>query len=270
MASKIAFDPANPDIEAVREIVFTRLRNDPEWQQLDQTGQGFDRYIEYVGVPHAGVLAFQAQEVFWQFVIEGILAPGINSSNMNLPWFHRTKYGEKIIEEQAPTPHDPTGYLARISENLGNPDKTVIAYLSESLFSFRRGNLVASTVMLGIAAERVFLLVCQSMLDALESDTDRRKLEAVLNRFSMKPKLDWIHKKVQNLQENRVSGFPENGTLMLTTIYDLIRNQRNELGHPRETPPTMKREDAYVNLQIFPRYYETAEEIRVFLSSNRV
>jgi hypothetical protein len=78
------------------------------------------------------------------------------------------------------------------------------------------------------------------------------------------------HKKVQSIQENRIAGFPENGTLMLTTIYDLIRNQHNELGHPRENPPNIKREDAYVNLQVFPRYYETAEEIRTFPANNNV
>lgn len=270
MTSKIPINPAEPDIEAVREIVFARLKHQPDWKQLDQSGQGFENYVEYIGVPNAGVLAFQAQEVFWQLVIEGILAPGMNSSNMNLPWFHRTKYGEKIISEQPSTPHDPTGYLKRIIDNLSNPDDTVIAYLSESLFSFRRGNLVASTVMLGIAAERVFLLVCQSMLNALKSDTEKRKLENILKRFQMKPKLDWVHSKIQNLQDNRVPGLPENSTLMLTTIYDLIRNQRNELGHPREIPPKIEREDAYVNLQVFPRYYETAEEVRIFLSSNKV
>jgi hypothetical protein len=32
----------------------------------------------------------------------------------------------------------------------------------------------------------------------------------------------------------------------------------------------VKREDAFVNLQIFPRYYEIAEETRQFLASNPV
>lgn len=270
MLSKIAFDSANPDIEAVREVVFARLKHQPDWQQLDQSGEGFAPYVEYIGAPHPGYFAFQAQEVFWQLVVEGILAPGMNSSNMNLPWFHRTQYGKKVISQQAPTPHDVDGYLKRINENIAAPDHTVLAYLSESLFSFRRGNLVASTVMLGIAAERVFLLVCDSMLEAIENETERKKLEAILIRFPMKPKLDWIHKKIQHLQESKLAGLPENGTLMVTTIYDLIRNQRNELGHPRESPPAMKREDAYVNLQVFPRYYETAEDIRRFLSTRKV
>lgn len=268
--NKIPFDPTNPDIEVVREIVFARLKQEADWQQLDQMGRDFEPYVEYVGRSDPGLLAFLSQEVFWQLVIEGILSPGMNSSNMNLPWFHRTKYGKQVIEKEVPTPHDPTGYLTRISQNVRKPDQTVLFYLSESLFSFRRGNLVASTVMLGIAAERVFLLVCESMLNALQNAAEKQKLERILMRFPMKPKLDWIHNKVQYLQECRLPGFPENGTLMLTTIYDLIRNQRNELGHPREIPPTMRREDAYVNLQVFSSYYVTAEEIRDFLSSNKV
>jgi hypothetical protein len=65
-------------------------------------------------------------------------------------------------------------------------------------------------------------------------------------------------------------GFPDNATIMLVAIFDLMRCQRNELGHPRETPPNIHRQDAFVNLQIFPRYYEIAEEVRRFLASNQV
>lgn len=57
---------------------------------------------------------------------------------------------------------------------------------------------------------------------------------------------------------------------MVITIYDLMRCQRNEVGHPRATPPAISREDAFVNLQVFPRYYQTAEEVRAFLSVHRV
>jgi hypothetical protein len=57
---------------------------------------------------------------------------------------------------------------------------------------------------------------------------------------------------------------------MTIAIYDLLRCQRNELGHPREAPPNVKRADAFVNLQIFPRYFELAEEVRIFLASNRI
>jgi hypothetical protein len=44
----------------------------------------------------------------------------------------------------------------------------------------------------------------------------------------------------------------------------------NDLGHPREVPPAVTQEDAFVNLQVFPRYYQTAEEVRAFFATNKV
>jgi hypothetical protein len=163
---KIPFDPKSPDLEAVRQIVLERLRRDTAWQQLDNSGDGFAPFVEYVAPAEfeqrngRHVLLFMAQEVFWQFVVEGILAPGMDSSNLQLPWFHITKYGRDVLASSEPPPYDPTGYLARVRERTASPDPTVMAYLAESLETFRKGNRVASTVLLGIAAERVFLLLC--------------------------------------------------------------------------------------------------------------
>jgi hypothetical protein len=268
--SKIPFDPAQPDIEKVRQIVMERLRHEPHWQQLDNSGAGFDPYVKYTGQPHPAVLAFRAQEVFWQLVIELILAPGMNPSNMSLPWFHRTAYGIQVIEEQAANPYDQTDYLQRLTANIHDVDATVITYLQESLATFRHGNLVASTVMLGIAAERVFLLLCDSMAQALANTTERQRFERLLKKFPMKPKLDWVHQKVQNIQLSQPQGLPENAPIMITAIYELMRGQRNELGHPREQPPNLSQPDVYTNLQIFPRYYETAEAFRDFLAVNTI
>jgi hypothetical protein len=124
--------------------------------------------------------------------------------------------------------------------------------------------------MLGIAAERVFLLLCELLEQALTSPQESKNFADVLKRFAMKPKLDWIHLKIQSLQNAHIKGFPENATIMVTTMYDLLRTQRNELGHPQPTPPKLSREDVFANLQIFPRYYEVAEKVRQFLKQNKV
>ncbi len=267
---KTPFNSADPDPEAARQIVLDRLRSSKDWTQLETNGSNFDNFVEYQGSANHDVLAFQIQEVFWQFVVEGILAPGLNPSNPNLPWFHVTKYGKKVIEEGEANPHDPTGYLSRLQSRVVSPDATVLTYLKESLFSLRRGNLIASTVMLGIAAERVFLLLCDSMQLALANPNESKALSAKLKRFPMKPKLDWIHTKLQSLQTSNLPGFPDNAIIMVTTMYDLLRTQRNELGHPQPTPPNLSREDVFANLQIFPQYYNVAEKLREFLGQNQV
>jgi hypothetical protein len=266
---KTLFNSLDPDPEAARQVIFDRLRAHKDWAQLEPDGQYYSNFVEYQGPPDPELFAFFVQEVFWQLVVEGILAPGVDRFNPNLPWFHVTKYGKQVVEERAANPHDPTDYLVRVQQRVVNPDATVLAYLSESLFSLRRGNLIASTVMLGIAAERVFLLLCESLAQALASPKEIKSFADVLKRFAMKPKLDYVHLKIQSLQ-NTNRNFPENATIMVTAMYDLLRTQRNELGHPQPTPPKLSGEDVFANLQIFPRYYEVAEKVRQFLKQNKV
>ncbi|MGH8590404.1 MAG: hypothetical protein ACREXX_14060 [Gammaproteobacteria bacterium] len=210
------------------------------------------------------ILSFYADEILWQLVVEGIISPGLNSSNASLPWFHITSYGTKVLSSPEPEPRDPDSYLMHVRARLENADPTVMAYLSESLSAFRRGLPVSAMVMLGIAAERVFLILANSIHDALSDAKEKVVLRRLLDRFPMKPKLDWIHRKLQEVQQQGRAGFPDNAVIAVTPIYDLLRVQRNELGHPRQIPPTVSREDAFVNLQIFPRYFETMEKIRTF------
>lgn len=270
---KIPFNPNTANLETARQIVFARLRADSEWHQLGNVYE-FDPFIEYItspgwvdGRPRFAVLF---QEMFWQLVCEGILSPGYNASNEKLPFFHITDYGRQVLASTSPLPYDPAGYLTHLQQKVTAPDPTVMAYLAESLETFRKGNLVASTVMLGIAAERVFLLLCETIEPALADPREKTEFGKRLKAFAMKPKLDWVHEKIQQIQKQRPAGFPENATIMTVAIYDLLRCQRNELGHPREVPPNVTREDAFVNLQIFPRYFGLAEEVRAFLKSHTV
>ena len=86
----------------------------------------------------------------------------------------------------------------------------------------------------------------------------------------MKPKLDWVHSKLLIVQTRRPAGFPESAVLMVTAIYDLLRAQRNDLGHPREVPPRLDREEVFASSQVFPRFYRTSDELMRFLRLNRV
>ena len=105
------------------------------------------------------------------------------------------------------------------------------------LETFRKGNLIASSVMLGIAAERVFILLCDSLERALANPNEKAAFTKLLSKFQMKPKLDWVHAKIQQMQKHGYAGFPENATIMIVAIYDLIRTQRNDLDHPRASYP---------------------------------
>lgn len=268
--SRVPYDSAQPDMRLLRLAIFERLRRDQSWQNLPVSSDDFDPYVEHVHPERKHVLVFHIHEVMWQLLTEGVLAPGFNSSNLELPFFHVTEFGLAVLDSAGPNAFDPEGYLEFVRSRVASADATVLAYLAESLHTLRRGSLVASAVMLGIAAERVFLLLSDSLHGALSDAKEKKDLGDLLTRFPMKPKLDWVRAKIEALQSAWVSGFPENASIMVVAIYDLIRQQRNELGHPREAPPLLTRDDILGNLQVFVRYYETAEVLRSVLAKNRV
>jgi hypothetical protein len=265
---KIPFNPNAGSIDTVRQVVFERLRQERgRWNQLDPTGDGFQDYVALDGPNARRALLFHSQQIYVELLAQGLIAPGSDPSNTKLPFFHITEYGTSVLDALPANPYFPPKYLLHLKEQLPGADATVLAYMNESLESFARGNHIAATVMLGIAAERVFLLLCNSLVAAIQDTAEMKKFQQSLDRRAMKPKLDWVNHKFQSIH---APGFPDNAAIMVTTVYDLLRFQRNELGHPRETPPSISRPDAFVNLQVFPRYYVVAEQVRSFLASNPV
>ena len=267
--AKIQFDFKNPDMSVVRSVVIRRLREDPGFRQLDQTGAGFMPYVEMSG-SEISKFGFLANEVCWQFLCSGILAPGNESADDQLPLIHLTFFGRSFVETGEWPVHDPRAYLARMASRVSVPDETAVAYLTESLNSFEHGSYVASAVMLGIAAERVFLLICEATCGALSSSSEQQAFEKLLSRLPIKPKLDWLHRKFTELQKSAPAGFPDNASLMVTGIYDLLRAQRNDLGHPRDRPPRLTPEDVFDGLQLFPRYLQAAESVRLALGAAKI
>lgn len=267
----IKIDVANPDYGLLRQAILQRIRE----QKL--TGGQISSFqdVAELDPPRTNDHSEFGRvlvDAFWELATTGVVAPGNGWAQPNFPWFRLTPYGRKVLETTEYEPHDRTGYIATLKTRVPTPDATVIAYLDESLETFARGNTVASMVMLGVAAERVFNLLAISLAGALANQAESTKLTGLLGRFAMKPKVDWVHDKLRAVQESksRPPGFPENAALMVTAIYDMIRSQRNDLGHPREMPPRMAPVDAHANLLVFPRYYETSERVRDLLAKHKV
>jgi len=61
---------------------------------------------------------------------------------------------------------------------------------------------------------------------------------------------------------------PESLDVTLTSLGDLIRRQRNALGHPQQTLPTVDREMAFVFFRMFPEYVKALEEFAKFAQAN--
>jgi hypothetical protein len=275
--AKLQYDPQNPNYAILRQAVFARLRQG--WPQVEDANfeaqrlrDGFAQFVDFINVPPywGGQLFQDVYDVLWQLVVEGVIHPG-NRSMPNFPGFTLTEYGKRILDNENAHPHDVERFLTRIKKGQ-QLDPTTEAYLVESLHSFRQNRLVASAILLGVTAERVFLLISEALLEALQSLNEQQELKKAMDLRAMKPKQDWVHKKLEELDKSRKklgNDFLESTPLMVTGIYDLIRQQRNDLGHPRDAPPKIDREHLEASFILFAGFYGTTEKLRLYLATHR-
>ena len=260
--SAIHFTKADRDnLELVRNVVLARLREE-KWESLYDPWDDRDvsKFITFENPPTKDLFFVLMQEVVWQLIIQGVLTPGKDAPNPELPWFRITSYGSKVLQEERFIPHDPSGYLEEVrkvtSKQIG---QTSLPYIEEGLRCFTSGCNVASIMMLGIAAEAVLLDLCNAMHSSLTGPSAKQKFE----------KLAWVgqkHRWVMNTYDSlpntdKKNKLPSSLRLTLGSLYDLIRKQRNDIGHPTKQPPEIDREMAFISFRMFPPFIA---DVKVF------
>lgn len=269
---KIKFDPNDPAFfEILRSVVFDRLRKGG-WEQLYMHDTGFNEYFDFgqnVRGAEAATMPM-VQEIFWQLIAQGVITPGLNISNPNLPWFRLTNYGKKVIQEERFLPHDPTNYIQSFKQIISKPDPIVIAYLEESLRCFTAGCLMASTMMLGIASEITFLNLCAAMLNGLKDASERAKFQKIIDSISMVAKFKFVRDKIEEVMKNAKQALPDNTIIVLLSVFDLVRTERNDVGHPQGDLPNLTRDQVFVYMRMFPQYCLTVQEVESYLKANKV
>ena len=204
----------------------------------------------------------------WQLIIQNVVTPGLNASSPELPWFRVTSYGEKVLAEERFSPHDPTGYLDEFGK-VANSDVGEAAhpYVEEALRCFNAGCHAAALLMVGVGAEAVFLQLCEAIEQALKSEAERNKFEKLQ---WVKAKHRWVVAKFEQLPSDQRKQLPESLDLTLTSLYDLIRRQRNELGHPSGKLPDIGRERAFVYFRMFPSFVSDVEAFADYCRQNSI
>jgi hypothetical protein len=209
----------------------------------------------------------RAQSIVWDLIIEGVVRPGLNEGvNNNLPFFHVTEWGKKVIEGSGPTPYDPDGYLTRLQHDIPNLDAVIVTYLNESLHTFRINCLLSSTIALGCASEKALLVLIDAYANSL-AELSQKKFRGNTEGRMIKRQFDEFRKMVDSELKSRLPSNLQDGLdVELNAIFDIIRNQRNDAGHP--TGKDIERERAYANLMVVPIYFRKVYSIIGWLVAN--
>ena len=255
-------DAEKDDIELVRNVVLRRLlddflRNTPP-DQLDSSGDGYKRYVTFPQYNNQQRFQELAVEIFWELIVQGVVVPGGGGYVGQLPFYRVSDYGRTVLESAGVAPYYPQGYIDRIrgisKACLG---AVALGYLQEALNCFRHRCYAASVLLLGVATEAVFLEVCAAVQGSIRDPKDARDFEKL---DMVKTKHRWIVAKYEALPAGiRREHLPDGLDVTLKGVYDLIRRQRNELGHPQVVSPEIDREHAFALFQIFPTYVKDVE-----------
>lgn len=191
-------------------------------------------------------------EALWGLVGDGLLyldTAGQGSGTDNWRWGLSAE-GERVAKGGPWEPRDPEGYLDRIRHEIPNLDDLVELYLREALQSFNGRCYLATSVMLGVAAERAFLVMAKSYAASSMAGGSSIANELAKPRSNYFALWTEFRKPIEPVRHDLPDGLAD--ALTLDAIADLIRLTRNEVGHP--TGRQIDEETARVHLTIAPVY----------------
>lgn len=191
-------------------------------------------------------------EALWGLVGDGLIyldTAGQHSGTDNWRW-RLSADGQRVAKGGTWEPRDPDGYLRRVRREIPDLDDLVELYLTEALQSFNARCYLATSVMLGVAAERAFLAMAESYASCSVAGASAMAKELAKPRSNYFALWTEFRKRIDPVRQTLPDGLAD--ALTLDAIADLIRLTRNEVGHP--TGRQIDEDTARVHLTIAPVY----------------
>jgi len=208
------------------------------------------------------------REIIWSLIVQGILIAGLNDSNQLWPFLSLTEYGKRCIEEERVLPHDPEGFLRDFHAAVPNADSTTLQYLTESLQCYIHGLYNSAAVMLGAASEQSVLLLFESYLNSIADPSQKQTFESSLQKIqSIFRKFELFERKFSSVKPAMPRELTENVDSQLRGIFDLIRNSRNDAGHPA-IQTFASRDAVYSHLKLFTPYCKRIHGLMEWFDTN--
>ena len=171
------------------------------------------------------------QEILWELLVQGVLAPGKNSLNLNLPFVHLTDYGSQCLEDGRILAHDPDRYVEKLIEAAGEGmDDFVLHSVREALAVFLSGSWSSAVILLARAVEYLFDRLANASVRAGQRDRRGTKRLEESPRFSHSR----ARAVIRSLQHRSLPlPLAESVEPQLNGLLALSQLARNEDGSPR-------------------------------------
>lgn len=208
----------------------------------------------------------RVREVLWDLIIERVLTIG-DFQNSSWPFLSLTEYGKKVIESNLPVPNDTSEYLKRIKKEIPDLDNVIEIYLSESVRTYNINQLLSATITLGCASEKALLLLIDTFTDTFNDLSKKQSFNKKIEGKFIKKQFDEFYKELQNIETNLPYELKENYTNTLVGVFEMIRSNRNQAGHPTGKP--IEKEPLFANLQVFIPYCKFIYKMKKYFEDTK-
>jgi hypothetical protein len=205
------------------------------------------------------------REIIWNLIVEGVLTIGTNSSNTEWPWLKLTEYGHSMVNSEMPAPHDPSGYLARLRNDIPNIDPVIIIYLIETLKTYNINLVLSSSIMLGCASEKALSLLIDAFINSHTDPTRKKTVTEKFNNKTIKRQFDEFIRSLTTIKDEIPKDIRDGLNNVLLGVFEMIRSYRNDAGHP--TGKTIIKEQVFANIQVFIPYLKKVYQLIEYFES---
>ena len=190
-------------------------------------------------------------EIVWDLIIERVLAIGLNKANPDWPFLRLTEYGKTLVNSgESVIIHDVDGMVSLLKTSIPQCDSIIVTYFTECLETYRINSLLASSVMLGCAAEKLICILFDSYLVWLKkvSEKEYNKLKNAESRVIAR-KFDELTSSMKSHRIEMPDALLSDYDLTINSVFTIIRKNRNDAGHP--TGKTISREELRLTAYVF-------------------
>jgi hypothetical protein len=179
----------------------------------------------------------------------GVLSPGHNLDNPNLPFYHLTAQGAAAMAQLSRDPTNPAGYMAHL-QAVGPLNPVATSYITEALAVYSAACYRATAVMVGCAAESLVLEIRDALVAKLKAKG--QSASAKLQDWRAKTVLDQLAKEIDQRLATLPRPLQEEYSAYWPAFTGQIRMARNDAGHPTSIEPVTG-DTVHASLLIFPQ-----------------
>ena len=236
-------------------------------------GQAHDRRLHFIArdfrerYPSYGLTKHSLMAMAWNWISRGLAYFDMSqpaSSNWDL---RLTERGRRYIDEEDENPYNDSIWytsLIKKAEGLSEVEKQ---YAQEAIQAFVNELYVSCHVMIGVASESVIVRMAKAMARSAVIEGRDSIHKSVSNpRMSIRELFNKMRPELEKAKTKIPGNIADNMSIWLDSMFDVIRVNRNEAGHP--TGSNVGREESVMVLRCFVTYMSKACRLIGHLEQN--